>query len=255
MRDCMFCGGRVSTKEDAWPLWLLRRVRADGPGEMSGHRGGADIPTWKLAKSALPLRFVCRGCNNGWMSDLESRARLVIEPLLGDEPHLLTLEAQQTVAVWAVKSAMVYEALRLHQPWVFTADERRQLRSSVIPPQTKVWIAKVVNLPGACCAATDLFSNNPASSDQERAYVTTMAFGPLALQVLNFRLPYSIPDSMDVTTDVRPGPWRAAAAQVWPIVRPSVPWPPPIGLLGQAGFDVFCERWKPLGGSHRERRG
>ena len=249
MRHCMFCEGPVSTREDAWPLWLLRKVGADRPGEISGQRGGAGLRTWRVAKSSFRVRFVCRACNNGWMSDLESRSKPVIEPVLGDVVQVLNAKDQRTLAVWAVKTAMVYEALRLNQPWVFTQGERELLRESwLLPPRTKVWIAKCVNLPGPCCAASDLFSKRPASSDQERAHVTTMAFGPLAIQVVNFRLPYVIPDSTDITADLRPGPWRLTAAQVWPSLWPLMPWPPPIGLMGQTGFDVFCERWEPADG-------
>jgi hypothetical protein len=181
------------------------------------------------------------------MSDLESRAKEVIEPLLDDGRQIVAADQQRTLATWAIKSAMVQEALRREQPWVYTPEERSQLRqASLHPPGTKVWIAKCINLPGPCCAASDLFSKAPPSADQERGYVTTMAFGSLAVQVLSFRLPYVIPESVDITTDVRPGPWRSTAAQIWPSLWPQVPWPPPIGLLGEEGFEVFCARWNPL---------
>jgi hypothetical protein len=252
----MFCSGRVSTKEDVWPLWLLRMIGADKPGEMNGERGGAVLRSWRLAGSGIRVGFVCRGCNNGWMSELESRAKPVIEPLLNDAPYVLAADHQLTLAVWAVKSAMVFEALRLNQPWVFTHEERMQLReSSTLPQRTKVWIAKCINLPGPCCAASDLFTQAPASTDQERAYVTTMAFGPLAIQVLNFRLPYIVPDSVDITTDLRSGPWGSVAAQVWPGLQPFVSWPPSVGLDGEAGFSEFCDRWKPPGGGPRGDHG
>jgi hypothetical protein len=118
MRFCMFCGGRVSSREHAWPLWLLRRVGADKLGEMNAERGGTGLRSWHLAKSGVRVRFVCIDCNNVWMSELEFRAKPVIEPLLDDVPHVLAAGHQRTLAVWAVKSAMVFEALRLNQPWV-----------------------------------------------------------------------------------------------------------------------------------------
>jgi len=219
---------------------------------MYGERGGAGIHSWRLARSGVRVRFVCRGCNNGWMSELESRAKPVIELLLDDAPHVLAADHQRTLAVWAVKSAMVFEALRLNQPWFFTHAERTQLRdSSTLPPRTKVWIAKCVNLPGPCCAASDLFSKAPASTNQDRTYVTTMAFGPLAIQVLKFRLSYVVPDSVDITTDLRQGPWDSVAAQVWPGLQPIVSWPAAMGLSGEAGFCAFCDRWKPPMGGPR----
>jgi len=246
MRACLFCPAAVSSAEDAWPLWLLRKVGQDGPGEMFGERGRNGVRTWRLAASGLRVRFVCRPCNNHWMSDLESRARAAMEPMLGDTPHTLSAEGQTTLAMWAIKGAMVHEALRSGRPAVFTSAERAELREAKMPPRTKVWIAKCVDSPGPGCIAEDLFSADPSVATQISGYVTTMAFGPLAFQVLNFRLPYAAPDSIDMTAELRPGPWPSTAAQIWPTISPTLAWPMSIGLRGEAGIEAFSDRWKPV---------
>ncbi len=246
MRSCMFCSGRVSSNEDAWPLWLLRQIGANKPGEVNAERGREGPRSWRLARAGVLIRCVCRGCNNGWMSQLETRAKPVIEPLLDDAAVVLSADDQTTLAIWAIKSAMVYEGLRLNQSWVFTHEERTRLRESLtLPPRTKVWIAKCVDPPGPYCAASDLSGKAYASGHPVRAYVTTMAFGPLAIQVVNFRLASVIPLSVDITVDLGAGPWDSLATQVWPDPRHQVSWPATMGLAGEAGLEAFSKRWRP----------
>jgi hypothetical protein len=139
MRSCIFCGERASSKEDAWPLWLLRRLGADGPGQMSAERGNDPARTWRLVRAGWKVRCVCLGCNTGWMSDLENRAKPTVERLFSESPIALTSEDQRAMSSWATKNAMVFEALRLQPSWSFTAQERKRLReSSQLPERTTV---------------------------------------------------------------------------------------------------------------------
>lgn len=246
MRSCIFCGGPASSKEDAWPLWVLRCLDADGPGQMNAERGDNPTRTWRLVRAGLKVRFVCTVCNNGWMSELENRAKPVVEMLLSDSPVTVDSDAQKVLSVWATKNAMVFEALRLKPVWAFTAQERGRLReSSELPARTTVWIAKCVDPPGPYCSASDLSGIVDASQAQMRAYVTTMVFGPLAIQVLRLTVPPGVPLSTTVTADVRPGPWESVALRVSPSRPVVIQWPPFVGLSGAAGVDAFSERWSP----------
>jgi hypothetical protein len=165
---------------------------------------------------------------------------------LGDTPHTLSAEDQTVLARWAIKGAMVHEALCAGRPFVFTSDERAGLRAAKLPPRTKVWIAKCVDSPGPGCMAEDLFTAGPAVAGQVTGYVTTMAFGPLAFQILNFRLPYPAAESIDITAEMRPGPWTSTTAQIWPTASPALVWPLSMGLRGEAGIEAFNDRWKPV---------
>jgi hypothetical protein len=239
MRSCIFCGGHASSKEDAWPLWLLRRLGASGPGRMEAQRGQAPR-SWLLVRAGLKVRSVCSACNNGWMSDLETRAKPVIEPLLDDTTVVLDAARQATIGVWAVKNAMVFDALRSNRRWAFTDQERNCVRQSLLPPTTTtVWIAKVVEHSGAYCSVSDLFA------DRMQASVTTMAFGPLAVQVARMKLPDTSLRAGIITADMRSGPWDQATIRVWPNWPDPVSWPPSVGLHGDAGIDAFSERWSP----------
>ena len=247
MRTCIFCEGPADSKEHAWPLWLIRQLGATETGRVEAQRGRQAPNTWRTAKAELTVRFVCTCCNNEWMSRLEDHVKPIVVSLLGDKPVTLDRDDQTTLAVWAVKNAMVYEALRLEEPWFFANSERRALRESLrLPSPTSVWIAKCVEQAGPFCSASALSGVAEISSDQVRAYVTTMAFGPLAIQVLSGKLSSSIPQGTTITGDLRPGPWDQVTIQIWPIQSERVAWPASMGLSGELGLDAFSERWSPV---------
>jgi hypothetical protein len=153
---------------------------------------------------------------------------------------------QTTLAVWAVKNAMVYEAFRLEALWFCSESERRVLRESLrLPSRTSVWIAWCVEHASAYCSASGLRGVAETSSDQVTAYITTMAFGPLAIQVLSGKLSSSIPQSTRITLRPCPGPWDQVTIQIWPIQSEQVAWPASMGLSGELGLDTFSKRWSP----------
>src|SRR5512140_689004 len=96
-RACIFCGDRASTKEDAWPLWLVRKYPDPVGVEVEAHRRSDPPKQWRQRGHFAKVRFVCQPCNNGWMSLLEEQAKPIIERLManseerldGEERHLL----------------------------------------------------------------------------------------------------------------------------------------------------------------------
>jgi len=152
-----------------------------------------------------------------------------------------------TLAVWAVKKAMVNEALRLEAPRFFANSERRALRESLrLPSPTSEWIAKCVEQAGPFYSASDLSGVAEISSDQVRTYVNTMAFGPVAIQVQSGKLSSSIPLSTTITGDICPGTWDKMTIQFLPIQSERVAWPASMGLSGELGLDTFSKRWSPV---------
>lgn len=246
MRSCIFCDDAASTKEDAWPLWLMRLLGETPPGRMDAERGRDEKWSWPLAKSALKVKFVCARCNNGWMSRLENRVKPIICALLSEDTITLDSGDQTTLAVWSLKNAMVLETLRPSRPWFYTKADRRELMDTLEPIQrTSIWITKCFGHLRTYCAASDLKGVAGQSGDQVEAYVTTMCFGPLAIQVLSTKLPNSILVGTTITADVRPGPWDSVTLQIWPPRQERVGWPPSVALSGEVGLLTFGERWSP----------
>ena len=243
MRQCLFCDSEASSGEDIWPLWLLRHFDAPRGVSVSLERGANLLPTWKRAKHGHKVRFICTACNNGWMSDLENRTKPVLERLLSDDPTVLELAHQATLARWAVKGAMVFEALREGQAFFYTAEDRSALKNdSVMPNRTVIWLAKCVDLPGIYVNASDHSDTPDHSTDGVRFYSTTMGFGHVAIQIGTMKLPASVPDTAPITLDVLDGPWEQAMLALRES-GPAVQWPATIGLNGELGLQSLASRW------------
>ena len=256
MRYCIFCGDRASTKEDAWPLWLMRLFPANLTGTMDAQRGRKVLQSWQSIGPKLTVKYICARCNNGWMSQLEQQVKPIVEAIFSQESVLINSRQQAILGAWAVKNAMVLEALRPAQPWFYLPSERISLKETLYPPaQTYAWIAKCVEYNGSYSIASNLAGIANELTSQVSGYVTTMGFGPLALQVLSMRLPESVPQNATVTASVQPGPWDQSTLCIWPSQQISQKWPPLFGLSGKIGMQALSERWMPGGPPNNDSGG
>jgi hypothetical protein len=82
------------------------------------------------------------GCNNGWMSDLETAVKPILTPLVLDQQTILGKDRQRVLATWIAMKAMVAEHSD-PQRIVSTSEERAFLMKNRSPPDTwKIWIAR-----------------------------------------------------------------------------------------------------------------
>jgi hypothetical protein len=246
MRKCMFCQEQASSREDIWPQWLFKRFPLSNASHMEAERGGQKIGMWqKKTPQLLPARCVCRNCNSGWMSKLEVEMKPIVESILDEQLRVLDVSSQVVIAVWAIKTAMALEALYPEREFFYSENERQNIRTvSAIPERTSIWIAKCVNHPNIYSAGKDL---RTAPGDNEaKAYVTTMAFDSLAIQVLSIRALANLPKEIQITYDSREGPWDKTLLQVWPIISYLQQWPLGYGLDGENGLEALTERLSPV---------
>ncbi len=89
---CVFCGHEgKKTSEHVFPLWTRETVPPDVRGE-SGYifRDGSGhfqvVPGMPVA--ALEIKRVCAACNNGWMSDLERKAKVLLTRPIQGNPEI-----------------------------------------------------------------------------------------------------------------------------------------------------------------------
>ena len=122
MRNCIFCPDKASSKEDAWPNWLMKHFPAGGT--INAERRGRILNKWTAKKPRITIRCVCKKCNNEWMSKLEISVKPTILSILENTLDLLEQEAQRALAFWAVKNAMVYEYLDPKRTTFYTKSER-----------------------------------------------------------------------------------------------------------------------------------
>jgi hypothetical protein len=244
MRTCIFCDNPVNSKEDAWPSWLVREFNGTEKGIVEGQRGQQSSYSWHAGKYPLRTGNVCKKCNNGWMSDLENRVKPILERFFLYDQVSLDQRDQSTLALWICKNAMVYETLRLNAANFYTSQERILFRESFhLPPQTFIWIAKVVGFTGMFCNASDIQGNVFETLEKVNAYSTSMAFGPFAGQILNIKMSKSIHQNILMTENLYPESFNQTIIQIWPIIADSITWPNKIGLSGELGLGYFANRW------------
>jgi hypothetical protein len=242
-RKCIFCGQKADSKEDAWPRWLTQRFIA--PGTMETQAGfDAPVTIRQIKRPEIRIGWFCQKCNNGWMSQLEDRAIPVITRLLDQPKCTLDAHDRKTLALWAVKTAMVLEAIKGFDQCLYTDLERCLLSHGrdEIPPHTFVWIAKVVRSTGPYSVGRILGTGMPITL----ASVTTLEFGCLAIQVCKILPAIPLDPAMKITVEQREGPWEQALLQIWPQPPEPICWPPSVDLPGEEGMEALAKRFSPL---------
>jgi hypothetical protein len=239
MRLCLFCDHAANSREDAWPLWLLGRFPVPRGAKASLQRGGTAPKTWTHAGHGHKVRFVCADCNNGWMSDLETQAKPILEPLLAGKKTEVTRLEQHVLSRWSIKMAMVWEAVRADGQPFYTREECAALRSGQgLPTRTGVWMATCLELPGIYCEASHLTESPMRLPSEASMYVSTFAFGNFAIQVATGRAPAHIQADVKMSVSEHSGAWAETALRIWPAGETTA-WPLRLGLGGEPGLALF----------------
>jgi hypothetical protein len=151
---CIFCGNGGTTKQHIWPGWLksvVPRTFANHK-QVRGRTGFTSGDEPLVAESRVAhrqgdpgtrrLRMVCRGCNNGWMSRLENRAKPVLAPVIRGETFDLHPTAQAVVPAWAAMMVMVAEHDDPATVAVPAPDRRFLMDAGSPPDHWRVWIGR-----------------------------------------------------------------------------------------------------------------
>lgn len=237
-RDCIFCGKRANSVEDAIPLWLSERFEA--PGTME-HQPGKNKPTltYEVTKPKIPIKRVCKKCNNEWMSRLETRAKPVITRFLDQPTCTLDIHDCKTLALWSVKTSMMLEVVNPPEDWAFSELDRCLLYTKdQVPESTDVWLATCANFPSTY-GVSRILSNE---GKPDRVGITTLCFGCLTIQVRKMSIVTARP-GVKVIIDEQPGPWEQVLLRIWPSTSPPISWPAKTGLNGENGLVALANRF------------
>jgi hypothetical protein len=244
-RKCMFCEGRVNSKEHAWPAWALEWVDNGLPSTVKAQFGGRDeVHVWH--DEGVTVKHVCKiQCNTGWMSSLESISRPILRPLMSDLTLPLDTVAQVIAAIWTVKTAMVFEGTGPRDHWFYTQQERTRLMSSATAPtNTLIWAGRNANSGSLYALARRMSNPVPVRNNAfSEGYVGTIGMGRLVLQILSVRSDADH-DMTRIALATRPGPWRETLVRIWPTQYPRVVWPPPRSFSSTGTtLDALAERF------------
>jgi hypothetical protein len=90
----------------------------------------------------VTLDVVCKSCNTGWMSRLQTAVKPVLLPFIQGEWPVLSTEEQRTLSLWTVMTALVFGRVEAHEPVSHSdltafkdADQHRQ-----VPDNFLLWI-------------------------------------------------------------------------------------------------------------------
>lgn len=229
-RGCAFCGGRPLTREHVWPDWV-RRLVADAPAmryrqRMEFESTAREKRDFMLRPFALTVKAVCAACNNGWMSRLEQAAQPLLMPGLHGRGKRLSPGAQQTLATWAFKSALVYALTRRSLRGVPDAHYEHLLMHGSPPQQCVVWMGAYNGPEPAFVQLAGMAISRPgelvSSESRPNVFIFTLTMGPIFLQVFAS----GDPQAFDVTTARFSDP---RLRTIWPPDEPF-DWTPSRGL-------------------------
>jgi hypothetical protein len=143
-RACLFCERTPVTLEHVWPDWTTE-VWVTAPSYTHEYRDGDQPPReWTARGPDVTVNAVDKGCNSGWMSDLESEAKTVLVPMTRGESVVLTESEQKILALWAVKTALMFKALEISSPTFNRAYYGNVYSELPDPPQRRsyVWLGR-----------------------------------------------------------------------------------------------------------------
>lgn len=225
MAECEFCGSDATlSAEHAWPDWALSFVREayKGPHRIWGTRRGEKLLFHGPAPE-LRVRILCDTCNHHRLGLLESEMAELLKPLIRGDPQVVPKSRLPSMALWVVKTAMVFELATTGESMpFFTRSERRGLAlESAIPDRTTVAVAGFGDAEPTAFAfgATVPISPSDGGPDYE-ALTMTLSIGQFVAQVVADHDPRKPEMVGDPVHPLKP---------IWP-PRTNLLWPPRVFL-------------------------
>ena len=207
-----------------------RFVRRDDSGKFS------DV--WHTVKLNWKAKVVCEPCNGGWMSDIESRhAKPDMTDLIRGVPGIqITRSIAYSVALFAFKTAVVFDHLQSTRAPFFRRSVRYRFRESLeIPPTVRMWMG--FYLPqGTGGIHTGYHEGEHRLCGRIELYTCTYVVGHLIFQVCAERWrhrAYLAP---------RPG-FENSLTPFWPSIQQQTIWPPSHSIMSVEDFYKFATRW------------
>jgi len=181
-----------------WPQWLQAElgVRANVAAWVHRSISGGAVSRRIQNTASILLGSVCAECNNGWMSELESRAAPVIRKLLAAPAEAtLAIDEASALALWAFKTAIVLNASSNYRRIVPDDHFRFLYMQQAIPPLVVVDSARFETNRRLTSLQSQHFigvvegdSNQALDQIRNSSYNIVLAVGCLGLRVVHFPL-------------------------------------------------------------------
>lgn len=111
--------GNPITREHLWSDWMTRAGLIPNKGEHFEFRNLIDGKSkqlkakfYRTRQGGAPtktVKVVCKSCNTGWMSNLESQIQPILTPLISGTPAFLRRDERKLLAEWIMMKMFVAE--------------------------------------------------------------------------------------------------------------------------------------------------
>ena len=213
---CIFCGSTPLTREHLWPDWLRRElaIKIGFDHRLQQEEDGFSTrdDAWSAPPFNQQVKAVCAQCNNGWMADIESTAKPILDPLVRGRGRRLHRRLQRTLATWAFLKACVFDELHPAERAV-PSEHRRYLYEHKEPPADGVWIRLATyearDIGHYAYQGMRLGRRDEPEPPEPTVYFVTITIGALVVQVSGSLLE-------DWRFQNVPYPDDFAIAEIWP---------------------------------------
>lgn len=247
-RACIFCGAPADSKEHILPRWLQDVLPSDDLVVHFREIGSAEAERkeWESKPFRETTRFVCGGCNGGWMSRLEAKSKPLLTPAISRRGPLRLADASQAiVATWATKTILVFQGTQADEPMA-PADHFAHVRQyGRPPPGVTVWIGS--HYRSRFDPINAVYVEKPLSIESldDKLHIPEAPFGYfgfLAIGGVSFLvIGHRYRNRVVITCRE---PIKDAVRKIWPVSTPLVVWPPEL-MMDRQLIDVLFERNEP----------
>jgi hypothetical protein len=234
-KTCIFCDATLTaenrSKEHVFPEWLLDELRIQASDQYFGLHNVdfEDQPKSERLQGAHTLvqGNVCTGCNNGWMSDLETRDGPLLRIMDKLEQVRLSRDDSVLLATWMFKTLILYSVTTNYRKIVPDSVFHYVRLNLMPPPGNHVEIAYAPDAPKGTLR-TRLTPVKFAMFDKDQcdsAYINSQLQQSYVLCAQVGRLP------MRVVGLPRGGMWRRCDAEqgnmlrLFPNALAIIDWP------------------------------
>ena len=166
---------------------------------------------------ALKTRKVCRGCNGGWLGELEENVVQTLRRFAENTPFRLRGEEQETLALWAFCATLHGISLTAVEDERFAAPELAHEVYATRRPSagTQIWLG--ANSHGEMASFSSHSLVLPSSVRGGQAFGASLSFGYGNVHVIHHGVTHR---RIQLRHEL-----HRAFKQTWP-VRGDVAWPP-----------------------------
>jgi len=182
---CLFCNNKAGNREHLWGRWIHAR-KDFGPLKKDSYQLGRTI----IPNPEITVKSICAKCNNGWMSDLETKNIPTIGSMFSDLSLTLDRTQQEMIAAWTIKTSIMLDSMRPEGPgarFYCKQDCVAMRKSLTMPEHTTVWIGRIDSKHLVAFGIDHRHSHPDTFEPCVRSNVTTIVAGHFVVQSITRR--------------------------------------------------------------------